>query len=272
MSGRLIEITDFAAPELDVYARLSERELLRYDEPLTGLFIAESPKVIHRALDAGYEPVSLLMERRHADGEAKSVLERCPGIPVYVSTLDVLTRLVGFQLTRGVLCAMRRKPLPEPESIVNGTRRVVVLEDVMNPTNVGAIFRSAAALGMDAVLLTAACSDPLYRRCVRVSMGNVFLIPWTKVDGDWPALLRRFGFRTAAMALSDDARPVDDPALTREERLAVVLGTEGDGLAAGTVAACDYTVRIPMSRRVDSLNVAAASAVAFWQLSRGGAD
>ena len=265
--GSIREITDFGAPELDVYARLSERELLRYDEPLSGLFIAESPKVIERALDAGYEPVSLLLEPKHVAGEARDILARCDA-PVYTAPLDVLTRLVGFRLTRGVLCAMRRKNEPPLEEICEGTRRVAVLEDVMNPTNVGAIFRSAAALGMDAVLLTRGCADPLYRRAVRVSMGNVFLVPWTHVEDDWSARLHRLGFQTAAMALSDASVPISDPRVAAEPRLAVVLGTEGDGLAAKTIADCDYTVRIPMRRGVDSLNVAAASAVAFWELGK----
>ena len=262
------EVTDFGAPELDVYARLSERELLRYDKPLEGLFIAESPKVIDRALDAGYEPVSLLMERRHIEGEARDILARCGNIPVYTATLDVLTQLVGFQLTRGVLCAMRRKPEPALGTVCQNARRIVVLEDVMNPTNIGAIFRSAAALGMDAVLLTSACADPLYRRAVRVSMGNVFLIPWTHVGADWSAQLHALGFRTVAMALRDDSISIDAAELTAEPRLVIVLGTEGDGLAPRTIAACDYTARIPMSRGVDSLNVAAASAVAFWELGK----
>ena len=261
------EITDFAAPELDVYARLSERELLRYDEPLHGLFIAESPKVIERALDAGYEPVSLLLEPKHVEGEARHIVARC-NVPTYTAPLDVLTQLVGFKLTRGVLCAMRRRPEPDMAAVCADARRVVVLEDVMNPTNVGAIFRSAAALGMDAVLLTAGCADPLYRRAVRVSMGNVFLIPWTHVGADWSPRLHELGFRTAAMALADESVPIDDAAVAAENRLAVVLGTEGDGLAPRTIADCDYTVRIPMSRGVDSLNVAAASAVAFWELGK----
>lgn len=265
--GSVFEIADFSAPELDVYARLSERELLRHDEPLEGLFIAESPKVIERALRAGYEPVSLLMEKKHVAGEAKDIVARCD-VPVYVSTLDVLTRLVGFQLTRGVLCAMRRREEPSMEAVCAHARRVAVLEDVQNPTNVGAIFRSAAALGMDAVLLTAACADPLYRRAVRVSMGNVFLLPWTHVDAGWSAHLRALGFQTAAMALRDDSFSLGDPALPRPEKLAVVLGTEGDGLAPHTIADCDFTVRIPMSHGVDSLNVAAASAVAFWELGK----
>ena len=261
------EITDFAAPELDVYARLSERELLRYDEPLSGLFIAESPKVIERALDAGYEPMSLLLEPKHIEGEAREIVARCD-VPVYTAPLEVLTRLVGFQLTRGVLCAMRRKAEPSVEEVCANARRVAVLEDVMNPTNVGAIFRSAAALGMDAVLLTRGCAEPLYRRAVRVSMGNVFLIPWTHVDADWSARLHALGFKTAAMALTDESVAIDDAAVAAEPKLAVVLGTEGDGLAPRTIADCDYTVRIPMSRGVDSLNVAAASAVAFWELGK----
>ena len=263
----IVEITDFGAPELDVYARLSERELLRFDEPLAGRFIAESPKVIERALDAGYEPLSLLLERRHVEGEAKDIVNRCD-VPIYTAPLDVLTRLVGFRLTRGVLCAMRRKNEPPLEAVCEGTRRVAVLEDVMNPTNVGAIFRSAAALGMDAVLLTRGCADPLYRRAVRVSMGNVFLLPWTHVEDDWSARLHGLGFQTAAMALTADALALDDPALRAAEKLAVVLGTEGDGLAPRTLADCDYTVHIPMARGVDSLNVAAASAVAFWELGK----
>ena len=265
--GDIHEITDFSAPELDVYARLSERELLRYDEPLSGLFIAESPKVIERALDAGYEPLSLLLEPKHIEGEARHIVARCD-VPVYTAPLEVLTHLVGFQLTRGVLCAMRRKAEPALEAVCEDARRVVVLEDVMNPTNVGAIFRSAAALGMDAVLLTHGCADPLYRRAVRVSMGNVFLIPWTHVDADWSARLHALGFQTAAMALSDDSVSIGDAAVSAEPKLAVVLGTEGDGLAPRTIAACDYTVRIPMARGVDSLNVAAASAVAFWELGK----
>ena len=265
--SEIYEITDFSAPELDAYARLSERELLHRGEPAEGLFIAESPKVVERALDAGYEPLSLLLEPRHIEGEARELIARC-GVPVYVAPPEVLTQLVGFHLTRGVLCAMRRRPEPALEAVCASARRVAVLEDVMNPTNVGAIFRSAAALGMDAVLLTAGCADPLYRRAVRVSMGNVFLVPWTHVGADWQARLRALGFKTAAMALRDDALPVGDPALAAEPRLAVVLGTEGDGLAPKTIAQCDYTVRIPMARGVDSLNVAAASAVAFWELGK----
>ena len=269
------EITDFGAPELDVYARLTEGQLKSSADLSKGLFIAESPNVILRALDGGCEPVSLLMERRHIEGQAREVVERCGDIPLYTAPLPVLTELTGFPLTRGVLCAMRRRPLPALEEVLSGARRIAVLEDIMNPTNVGAIFRSAAALGMDAVLLTPSCSDPLYRRAVRVSMGTVFQIPWTHIGEeltDWPhpglERLRELGFKTAAMALRDDSVSIDDPTLMAEEKLAVVLGTEGEGLADGTIADCDYTVRIPMSHGVDSLNVAAASAVAFWQLSR----
>ena len=271
----ITEITDFEAPELDVYARLTENQLVNRADPKNGLFIAESPVVIERALDAGCVPVSLLMERRHVEGQARDVLARCGDVPVYTSDLEVLKQLAGFALTRGVLCAMRRPALPEVEQVCAGARRIAVLEDVMNPTNVGAIFRSAAALGIDGVLLTPACSDPLYRRAVRVSMGTVFQIPWTYIGekvSDWPApgmeRLRALGFRTAAMALRDDSVSIADPRLASEEKLAIVLGTEGDGLADSTIAACDYTVRIPMSHGVDSLNVAAASAVAFWQLGR----
>ncbi len=271
----VIEITDFSAPELDVYARLTENQLVNRADPENGLFIAESPNVIHRALDGGYVPLSLLMERRHIEGQAREVVARCGEIPLFTAPLPVLTELTGFPLTRGVLCAMRRRPLPTVEEICAGAKRVAVLENIMNPTNLGAIFRSAAALGMDAVLLTPACCDPLYRRSVRVSMGTVFQVPWTYLGEhveDWPERgmerLRAMGFRTAAMALRDDSVSVDDPALMAEERLAVVLGTEGEGLSNETIADCDYTVRIPMSHGVDSLNVAAASAVAFWQLGR----
>lgn len=270
----VIEITDFSAPELDAFARLTERELLHCCEPGAGLFIAESPNVILRALDAGYEPVSMLMERKHIEGQAKQVVARCGSIPIFTAELPVLTQLTGFQLTRGVLCAMRRRPLPAAEEICRTARRIAVLEDIMNPTNLGAIFRSAAALGMDAVLLTPACCDPLYRRAVRVSMGTVFQIPWAYLGeepADWPHLglarLRALGFQTAAMALCADAVTIEDPRLMHTDKLAIVLGTEGDGLAAHTIAACDYTVKIPMSHGVDSLNVAAASAVAFYQLA-----
>jgi len=269
----IIEITDFSAPELDVYARLTECQLLNRFEPEKGLFIAESPKVIHRALDAGFTPVSLLMERKHIDGQARDVIDRCGDIPVYTSEPEILTQLTGFQLTRGVLCAMRRPPLPTPETVLKNAKRIVILENVMNPTNVGAIFRSAAALGMDAVLLTPGCSNPLYRRSARVSMGTVFQIPWTYLGSeitDWPSsgmeLLQKLGFKTAALALKDDSLSIDDPCLMAEEKLALILGSEGDGLTNTTIASCDYTVKIPMYHGVDSLNVAAASAVAFWQL------
>ena len=271
--ANIIEISDFTAPELDVYARLTEAQLLNREEPAKGLFIAESPKVIERALDAGCEPVSLLMERRHIESQAKDVIARCGDIPVYTSDLDVLTKLTGFQLTRGVLCAMRRPQLKSVDEVVRDARRIVILENVMNPTNVGAIFRSAAALGMDAVLLTPGCSNPLYRRAARVSMGTVFQIPWTFIGSemaDWPGdgmeKLRQLGFKTAAMALRSDSISIDDPALLAEDKLAIVLGSEGDGLTDDTIADCDYTVLIPMYHGVDSLNVAAASAVAFWQL------
>lgn len=271
----IIEITDLSASELNIYARLSEVQLLHYCEPETGIFIAESPKVIGRALDAGYTPVSLLLERKHIRGEARDLVARCRDIPVYTADFDVLTKLTGYQLTRGALCAMKRKELPSVEDVCIGARRIAILENVVNPTNIGAIFRSAAALNIDAVLLTPACSNPLYRRAVRVSMGTVFQIPWTIFNANteaWPQpgmkLLQDMGFRTAAMALTDQSVPIDDPALMAEDKLAIVLGTEGDGLSSCTIAECDYTVRIPMSHGVDSLNVAAASAVAFWQLTR----
>ena len=274
--GNVIEITDFHAPELDIYARMTEHQLLRRDCPQEGIFIAESPKVIERALDAGYRPVSCLVEKRHIEGEAKEIIRRCGeigNVPVYTAEFDVLTQLTGFKLTRGMLCAMYRTPLPKVQAVCSGASRIAILENVVNPTNVGAIFRSAAALGIDAVLLTYDSSDPLYRRAVRVSMGTVFQIPWTFFEKDaWPEkgirLLRELGFRTAAMALCDDSVSIDNPQLLAEEKLAVILGAEGDGLAFSTIADCDYTVRIPMSRGVDSLNVAAASAVAFWELGR----
>ena len=262
----LIEITDFHAPELDVYARLTEAQLLNRFEPAKGMFIAESPKVIMRALDAGCVPVSILVERSRMVGESLEVIQRCDGVPVYTADLDVLTQLTGYQLTRGLLCAMCRPQLPSVETVLSNARRVAVLEDVQNPTNVGAIFRSAAALGMDAVLLTPACSNPLYRRSCRVSMGTVFQVPWTYMEENWIETLRGQGYKTAAMALSDDSVSIDDPVLRQVEKLAVVLGTEGDGLAESTIEDCDYTVKIPMYHGVDSLNVAAASAVAFWEL------
>ena len=269
----LFPITDFADPALDVYARLTENQLVNREDLSQGLFIAESPKVIERALNAGYVPVSFLMEPRHVETQARDILARCGEVPVYTAPLDVLKQLTGFPLTRGMLCAMRRRPLPAVETVCAGAKRVAVLEDVMNPTNVGAIFRSAAALGIDAVLLTQACSDPLYRRAIRVSMGTVFQVPWARIGedaADWPQKgverLHALGFRTAAMALTDDSVSIDDARLAAEPRLAIVLGTEGDGLSQRTIAACDYTVKIPMAHGVDSLNVAAASAVAFWQL------
>lgn len=273
--SNIIELTNFDAPQLDIYARLSEGQLLNRHEPEKGLFIAESPKVIERALNAGYEPVSLLLERKHITGEAREIVARCEDIPVYTADFDVLTKLTGFALTRGALCAMRRKPLPDVEAVCTGAKRIAILENVMNPTNVGAIFRSAAALHMDAVLLTTSCSNPLYRRSIRVSMGTVFQIPWTFLDNqsadDRSAdmmSLRKDGFRTAAMALREDSVSIDDPGLLAEKKLAIILGSEGDGLTSATIAACDYTVRIPMAHGVDSLNVAAASAVAFWQLGK----
>ena len=265
-----IEITDFHAPELDIYARLTEAQLLNRFDPQKAMFIAESPKVIARALDAGCEPTSFLVERNHINEEAEQVLTRCAGLPVYTAELPVLTQLTGFQLTRGMLCAMRRPKMPNVETVLAGANRIVILENIQNPTNVGAIFRSAAALGMDAVLLTPGCSDPLYRRAARVSMGTVFQIPWTYLpqDTQYPELLRSLGFKTAAMALSDNSVSIDDQSLLKEEKLAVVLGSEGDGLTENTIAQCDYTVKIPMHHGVDSLNVAAASAVAFWALRK----
>ena len=261
------EVTDFSDPELDIYARLTEVQLLNRREPDKGIFIAESPKVIERALNAGCVPISFLMETRHVENQAKQLIARCGDIPVFTAGLDVLTQLTGFKLTRGMLCAMYRPKLPTVEDICKNARRVAVLEDVMNPTNVGAIFRSAAALGIDAVVLTSASSDPLYRRSIRVSMGTVFQVPWTYLGEGGISELRRLGFKTAAMALKSNSLPIYDPRLAKIDKLAIVLGTEGDGLAAGTIADCDYTVLIPMSHGVDSLNVAAASAVAFYQLA-----
>ena len=271
----IVEITDFHAPELDPYARLTQNQLRCRLEPEKGIFIAESPKVISRALDAGYEPVSLLMERRQITGPAAEILTRCGDAPVYTADRELLAGLIGFELTRGVLCAFRRPAPRSAEELCKAARRVAVLEGIVDSTNVGAIFRSAAALNMDAVLINPSCCDPLCRRAVRVSMGTVFQVPWAQLGetpADWPgqglARLRAMGFKTAAMALSDRSVPIDDEALAAEPKLAIVLGTEGDGLAHATIAACDYTVKIPMSHGVDSLNVAAASAVAFWQLGR----
>ena len=271
----IVEITDFHAPELDPYARLTQNQLRSRLEPEKGIFIAQSPKVISRALDAGYEPVSLLMERRQITGPAAEILTRCGNAPVYTADRELLAGLTGFELTRGVLCAFRRPAPRSAEELCKEARRVAVLEGIVDSTNVGAIFRSAAALNMDAVLINPSCCDPLCRRAVRVSMGTVFQVPWAQLGetpADWPgqglARLRAMGFKTAAMALSDRSVPIDDEALAAEPKLAIVLGTEGDGLAHATIAACDYTVKIPMSHGVDSLNVAAASAVAFWQLGR----
>lgn len=270
-------ITDFTEPELDIYARLSEGQLLHYYEPDMGLFIAESPKVIGRALDAGYEPVSFLVEKKHIEGEAKEVLFRCQGVPVYTAELDVLKKLTGFPLTRGVLCAMRRRPLPDVRSLCANASRIAILESVMNPTNVGAIFRSAAALSMDAILLTPGCSDPLYRRAARVSMGTVFQAPWTffkeKKEGWQKAdmtILKELGFKTVAMALREDAIALTDPVLKAEEKLAIIVGAEGEGLSSETIASCDYVVRIEMAHGVDSLNVNQAAGIAFWELGKKG--
>lgn len=271
----IIEIADISAPELDAYARLTEAQLRSRQDPEKGIFIAESHKVITHALDAGFAPVSLLMERRHLSGLGAPLMERCGNIPVYTGESNVLAQLTGYQLTRGILCAMRRPQLPSVGDLLKNARRVAILEGIVDPTNVGAIFRNAAALGFDAVLLTPTCCDPLNRRSVRVSMGTVFQIPWTRIGktaADWPEngmqLLKEHGFKTAAMALSEDSVNIDDAALSTEEKLAMILGTEGDGLAASTIADCDYCVCIPMANGVDSLNVAAASAVAFWQLGK----
>lgn len=268
----IIEITDFDAPELDVYARTTENQLVNRHEPQKGMFIAESPLVIERALNAGYKPVSMLVEKKHIQTHAKNIIERCNDVPVYTAEFDVLTKLTGFKLTRGMLCAMYRKELTSVKDICNDANRIAILENVVNPTNVGAIFRSAAALGMDAVILTHGCSDPLYRRAIRVSMGTVFQIPWTYMDNDlvWPDsgidYLHDIGFKLSAMALNDNSLRIDDKKLLSEQKLAIVLGTEGEGLLTDTIERCDYTVKIPMAHGVDSLNVAAASAVAFWQL------
>ena len=269
----IIEITDFSHSELDVYARLTEAQLRNKRQKEKGLFIAESPKVIGHALDAGYQPVSLLMEQRHIDGQGRDIIQRCGDIPVFTASREVLAGLTGFELTRGILCAMRRPEQPSVEEICSNARRIAVLEGIVDPTNVGAIFRSAAALHMDGVLVSPTCCDPLHRRAVRVSMGTVFQIPWTRIGDSpdqWPQpglqQLQNMGFKTAALALDENSVSIDDPQLMSEAKLAVVLGTEGDGLSPRTIADCDYTVLIPMSHGVDSLNVAAASAVAFWQL------
>lgn len=271
--AEIIEITDFLDPRLDIYARCSEGQLLNRHEPEKGIFIAESPMVIQLALDAGCEPISFLAEKRRLVGDTKAVLDRCENTPVFTAEFDILTQLTGFKLTRGMLCAMRRPAPRNAGEICAGARRIAILENVVNPTNIGAIFRSAAALYIDAVILTPACSDPLYRRAVRVSMGTVFQVPWAYMEDEYawphPAMewLSSMGFKTAAMALGDQSRSIEDPEVMSQEKLAIVLGTEGDGLAPETVAECDYTLRIPMAHGVDSLNVAAASAVAFWQLA-----
>lgn len=269
--AEIIEINDLSEQALLPYSCTSEVQLLRINEPEPGIFIAESPKVIRRALDAGYEPVSMLLEKKYITGQASDILERCGDIPIYTAPSDVLTELTGFKLTLGALCAFRRKTLPTPEKTLDGAYRIAVLEDIMNQTNVGAIFRSAAALNFDAVLLTSPCSDPLYRRSIRVSMGTVFQVPWTYIEGESPEYIKKlkeYGFATAAMALRHDTVSIDDPKLMSEEKLAVILGTEGEGLRESTISSSDYTVKIPMAHGVDSLNVAAASAVAFWQLGR----
>ena len=273
--ANIITISDFSDPRLDLFARLTEGQLRRRQESEQGIFIAESPKVIERALNGGYTPVALLMEQKHIEGDGAPIIARCPEVPVYTASRQVLEALTGFALTRGVLCAMERRALPTVEELLQNVRRVAVLEGIVDPTNVGAIFRSAAALNMDAVLVTPTCCDPLYRRAVRVSMGTVFQVPWTKIGDDhtqWPhpglERLQALGFKTAAMALRDDSVSIDDAGLLSEDKLSIVLGTEGDGLANDTIANCDYTVKIPMSHEVDSLNVAAASAVAFWQLGK----
>lgn len=275
-NNNIVEITDFESKELDIYARCNEPELLRGFGRDGGIFIAESPKVVERALDAGYQPISMLVEHRHIDGEAKHIIKRCDSVPVYTAEFDVLSKITGFKLTRGMLCAMHRIKLKTIEEVCAGAKRIAILENVMNPTNIGAIFRSAAALGMDAVLMTPGCSNPLYRRAIRVSMGTVFQIPWTFFDGKlkWPydgmKILKNMGFKTAAMALTDNSVSIDNKELLSQEKLAIILGTEGEGLMAETIEASDYTVKIPMANGVDSLNVAAASAVAFWQISRKG--
>ena len=271
--ANIIEITDLSNPELDIYTRLTEAQLRNRLEPEKGIFIAESPKVIQRALDAGYIPLSLLTERKHIDGQAREIISQCGEVPVYTGESGLLAELTGYRLTRGVLCAMRRPEYPAVENVCSGARRIAVLEGIVDTTNIGAIFRSAAALGVDAILVTPTCCDPLNRRSVRVSMGTVFQVPWTRIGtspDDWPHpgidILHSLGFKTAAMALTDNSVSIDNDNLMSEKKLAIILGTEGDGLAQSTIADCDYTVKIPMSHGVDSLNVAAASAVAFWQL------
>ena len=274
--SNIIKITDLNLSELDVYTHLSEVQLLRYNEPNLGLFICESPKVIARALDAGYSPISILVEDKEINGEVIAIIERCGNIPIYTASHEILSQLTGFHLTRGMLCAMKRLALPTVEEIVKNARRIAVMEDVVNPTNVGAIFRSAAALNMDAILLTPACNNPLYRRAARVSMGTVFQAPWTFFEHgpsddpiqNYVMQLKTLGFKTVAFALKKDSISIDDPCLMAEEKLAIILGTEGEGLKDSTLNSCDYTVKIPMSHGVDSLNVAAASTIAFWELGK----
>lgn len=271
----IVEINDLSLPALACFSRLTEAQLRNRLEPKKGIFIAESPKVIRTALDAGCEPISLLMGRKHIEGQAKDIIERCGDVPIYTGESELLAQLTGYELTRGVLCAMRRPAARQLQDVCMDASRIVVLDTIADATNVGAIFRSAAALGFDAVLLTPTCCDPLNRRAIRVSMGTVFQIPWAYIsedDREWPhpgmEWLRQEGFRMAAMALTENSISLDDEVLQEVEKLAVIMGTEGDGLAAATVAASDYVVRIPMFHGVDSLNVAAASAVAFWQLRR----
>ncbi len=262
----IIEITSLTHPGVEVFATLTEAQLRNRIEPDKGIFIAESPKVIRVALDAGYEPVALLCEEKHITGDAADIVERCGDVPIYTGSRSLLASLTGYTLTRGVLCAMRRKPALPVVQVCADARRVVVIDGVVDTTNIGAIFRSAAALGIDAVLLTPTSCDPLNRRAVRVSMGSVFLVPWTWIDK--PADLQKLGFKTAAMALTDNSVSIDYPALRNEEKLAVIMGTEGDGLAHDVITEADYVVRIPMAHGVDSLNVAAAAAVAFWELRK----
>lgn len=267
----IINVTNEVKPLLDIFTVLKEPELLHYYEPAPGLFIAESPKVIERALDGGYEPLALLMCRKDIEGEAKGIVSRCGDIPLYTGEDEEITDITGFRLVRGALCAMRRRELPSAVEICKGKKRIAVLENVVNPTNMGAIFRSAAALGMEAVILTSDCTDPLYRRSSRVSMGTVFQVPWTIMkcrNEEYPDILHGLGYKMAAMALKDNSVDIDDDRLNSEEKLAVIMGTEGEGLSDHTIDACDYTVKIPMYNGVDSLNVAAASAVAFWQLGK----
>ena len=270
--AEITKITDFEAPEFDVYARLSETQLLNRHEPEKGMFIAESPKVVMRALDAGCVPVSCMIEERELEGEAWEVIQRCGDVPVYAAPYEIIRKITGFPMTRGMLCAMYRPAPKTLDEICEGAKRIAILENVVNPTNIGAVFRSAAALNMDGILLTKGCSNPLYRRAIRVSMGTVFQIPWAFMeDGAWPeeamGRLCEKGFKTAAMALCEDTLNIDDERLSKEDKLAIILGTEGEGLEISTIKQCDYTVKIPMSHGVDSLNVAAASAVAFWQLA-----